>query len=88
MRADLSREQQTKLRRRNRDPYQGVPAAGALGPKVVVWTVNEVNEILALARLGVDGIITRLPESCDQGGGTFPFAQVMWANPRGPLGMR
>ena len=36
--------------------------AHALGLKVVVWTVNEVDEMLALARLGVDGIITDYPD--------------------------
>ena len=36
--------------------------ARALGLKVVVWTVNEVEEMLALARLGVDGIITDYPD--------------------------
>ena len=36
--------------------------ARALGLKVVVWTVNEVDEMLALARMGVDGIITDHPD--------------------------
>ena len=36
--------------------------ARALGLRVVVWTVNEVEEMLALARLGVDGIITDYPD--------------------------
>ena len=36
--------------------------AHALGLKVVVWTVNEVDEMLGLARLGVDGIITDYPD--------------------------
>ena len=36
--------------------------ARALGLRVVVWTVNEVDEMLALARLGVDGIITDYPD--------------------------
>ena len=36
--------------------------ARALGLKVVVWTVNEIEEMLALARLGVDGIITDYPD--------------------------
>lgn len=35
--------------------------AHARGLRVVVWTVNEVDEMLALARLGVDGIITDYP---------------------------
>ena len=36
--------------------------AHTLGLRVVVWTVNEVEEMLALARLGVDGIITDYPD--------------------------
>jgi len=32
------------------------------GLKVVVWTVNETDDMLALARLGVDGIITDYPD--------------------------
>lgn len=40
---------------------QALAEAHALGLKVVVWTVNEVDEMLALARLGVDGIITDYP---------------------------
>lgn len=36
--------------------------AHALGLRVVVWTVNEVDEMLTLARLGVDGIITDYPD--------------------------
>ena len=36
--------------------------AHGLGLRVVVWTVNEVEEMLALARLGVDGIITDYPD--------------------------
>ena len=36
--------------------------AHALGLKVVVWTVNEADEMLALARMGVDGIITDYPD--------------------------
>ena len=35
--------------------------AHALGLRVVVWTVNEVDDMTALARLGVDGIITDYP---------------------------
>ena len=35
--------------------------AHSLGLKVVVWTVNEVDEILTLARMGVDGITTDYP---------------------------
>ena len=41
---------------------EAVAEAHALGLKVVVWTVNEVDEMLALARLGVDGIITDYPD--------------------------
>ena len=36
--------------------------AHGLGLKVVVWTVNEIDEMAALARLGVDGIITDYPD--------------------------
>ena len=36
--------------------------AHSLGLKVVVWTVNEIDEILTLARLGVDGITTDYPD--------------------------
>ena len=36
--------------------------AHALRLRVVVWTVNEVDDMLALARLGVDGIITDYPD--------------------------
>ena len=39
-----------------------VAEAHALGLRVVVWTVNEVADMLALARLGVDGIITDYPD--------------------------
>ena len=41
---------------------EAVAEAHALGLKVVVWTVNEADEMLALARLGVDGIITDYPD--------------------------
>ena len=41
---------------------EALAEAHALGLKVVVWTVNEVEEMLALARLGVDGIITDYPD--------------------------
>ena len=41
---------------------EALAEAHALGLKVVVWTVNEVAEMLALARLGVDGIITDYPD--------------------------
>ena len=36
--------------------------ARTLGLKVVVWTVNEVRDMQALARLGVDGIVTDYPD--------------------------
>ena len=32
------------------------------GFKTYVWTVNEPEDILAMKRLGVDGIITNYPE--------------------------
>ncbi len=41
---------------------EAVAEAHALGLKVVVWTVNEADEMLALARMGVDGIITDYPD--------------------------
>ena len=40
---------------------ESMTEAHALGLRVVVWTVNEVEEMLDLARLGVDGIITDYP---------------------------
>ena len=40
---------------------EALAEAHALGLRVVVWTVNEVDEMLALARLGVDAIITDYP---------------------------
>ena len=36
--------------------------AHALGLRVVVWTVNDVDDMLTLARLGVDGVITDYPD--------------------------
>ena len=36
--------------------------AHTLGLRVVVWTVNKVDDMLALARLGIDGIITDYPD--------------------------
>ena len=46
-----------------RDLTEGTLAdAHALGLRVVVWTVNEADDVLALARLGVDGIITDYPD--------------------------
>ena len=41
---------------------EALTEAHGLGLKVVVWTVNSVEEMLALARLGVDGIITDYPD--------------------------
>ena len=41
---------------------EAVAEAHTLGLKVVVWTVNEADEMLALARLEVDGIITDYPD--------------------------
>ena len=41
---------------------EALTEARALGLRVVVWTVNEVEEMLALAHLGVDGIITDYPD--------------------------
>ena len=41
---------------------EALTEAHGLGLRVVVWTVNEVEEMLALARLGVDGIITDYPD--------------------------
>ena len=46
-----------------RDLAEGTLAeARSLGLRVVVWTVNEVDDMLALARLGVDGFITDYPD--------------------------
>ena len=41
---------------------ESLAEARDLGLRVVVWTVNEVHDMLALARLGVDGIITDYPD--------------------------
>ena len=41
---------------------EALAGAHALGLRVVVWTVNEVEEMLDLARLGIDGIITDYPD--------------------------
>ena len=40
---------------------EALAEAHSLGLKVVVWTVNEVDEMLTLARTGVDGIVTDYP---------------------------
>ena len=41
---------------------EALDEARSLGLKVVVWTVNEVRDMEAMARLGVDGIITDYPD--------------------------
>ena len=41
---------------------EALAEARSLGLKVVVWTVNEVRDMQALARLGVDGIVTDYPD--------------------------
>lgn len=41
---------------------EGLAEAHRLGLKVVVWTVNDVHDMAALARIGVDGIITDYPD--------------------------
>ena len=41
---------------------EGLAEAHRLGLKVVVWTVNDVHDMAALARMGVDGIITDYPD--------------------------
>ena len=41
---------------------EALAEARKLGLKVVVWTVNEVSDLQALARLGVDGIVTDYPD--------------------------
>lgn len=41
---------------------EALSEAHALGLRVVVWTVNDVDDMLALARMGVDGIITDYPD--------------------------
>ncbi len=41
---------------------EALAEARRLGLKTVVWTVNEVRDMLAMARLGVDGIVTDYPD--------------------------
>ena len=41
---------------------EGLAEAHRLGLKVVVWTVNDPHDMAALARLGVDGVITDYPD--------------------------
>ena len=41
---------------------EGLAEAHRLGLKVVVWTVNDAQDMAALARLGVDGVITDYPD--------------------------
>ncbi len=41
---------------------ESLAEARDLGLKVIVWTVNEVREMQAMARLGVDGIVTDYPD--------------------------
>ena len=41
---------------------EALAEARSLGLKVVVWTVNEVGDMQAMARLGVDGIVTDYPD--------------------------
>lgn len=41
---------------------EALAEAHALGLRVVVWTVNEAADMRALARLGVDGIISDYPD--------------------------
>ena len=52
-----------------------VAEAHALGLRVVVWTVNEIDDMLALARLGVDGVITDYPDRAVE-------ALAPWRTPR------
>ena len=44
-----------------------VEAAHAAGLQVNVWTVNDADEIAALAALGVDGIMSNWPERVPKG---------------------
>ena len=41
---------------------EALAEARELGLRVTVWTVNEVDDMRALARLGVDGIVTDYPD--------------------------
>ena len=41
---------------------EALAEAHRLGLKVVVWTVNDAQDMTALARLGVDGVITDYPD--------------------------
>ena len=41
---------------------EALTEARTLGLSVIVWTVNEVPDMEALARLGVDGIVTDYPD--------------------------
>ena len=41
---------------------ESLAEARMLGLRVVVWTVNEIPDMEALARLGVDGIVTDYPD--------------------------
>lgn len=41
---------------------ESLAEARDLGLRVVVWTVNEAHDMQALARLGVDGIVTDYPD--------------------------
>ncbi len=46
----------------SRVTYEMVSAAHERGMKVIPWTVNSVNEMQNLLKLGVDGIITDYPD--------------------------
>ena len=41
---------------------ESLAEARTLGLRVIVWTVNEIPDMEALARLGVDGIVTDYPD--------------------------
>ena len=55
---------------------EALAEAHALGLRVVVWTVNGVDEMRGLARLGVDGIITDYPDRAID-------ALAPWRTPQG-----